>query len=415
MLNKKLTVYWTWLLLFVVSNLFISIGSSVLTTKLQLNILQGVDFLFCCIVSLFFVLRYARLLNKSEIYTYSIIMCIFLVAYFIIGVAGNGFIGASIYLRMFLYPFILIFFGFWVGLSINISYIYKSLSIIGLFSAIFVLIEFTMPEVLYFLLNADDFYKVKLDEPRMTLDYLIETRQRRLFNFHLFNDVSVFKPAGPTFNYPSTSYLLIFGFFCSLFIQRHLAAFLILLAVAVMATKAGSLVLMFGLMSMFIALKISHSRRFIIYFAALVCAALSIWLMSLDNNIHMYSLLSSIANLKVNWAGQGLGFGGAMTVDRIVTWELDMLVGDSGVAIVLNMLGIAGVMLYIYIFWFIQKVMRISEELLDMPTFVFCSLGIIILVNSIIQELALGPYAIGLVLFILSVKLANKGIFNFEK
>ena len=58
--------------------------------------------------------------------------------------------------------------------------------------------------------------------------------------------------------------------------------------------------------------------------------------------LHSYSLIASIINVFSYPFGKGLGFGGAITATREYTWDYMMLIGESGIAIILNMMGFVG-------------------------------------------------------------------------
>lgn len=406
MFAKSKFILKLWLLSFLASNIGIAIISPLLSNKTQLIILQGLDFLLCLFlvfsIAIEKLTRWEVKANARWLLTTFVIMI-----YFAVGMVHVGFVEASIYLRMLLYPLLLMLLGIYLGRHLSLDYVLRVFSWAGVFSAIYVLVEVFGARILYEFINASDFYRMKLDYEFLTTDTLLETRYRRLFNLEWFDHVLVFKAAGPTFNYPSTSYVLVFAFFSSLLTRKYLFALLISFALILLSTKSGLVCVIFGLAVM-VFCKVSRSyRRLYAYSLGVLFLFISIHIMGDNQNIHMHSLISTLMQFPNNPFGQGLGFGGSMTVDRVVSWDYDMIVGDSGLAILLNMMGITGIAIYGFYLHELHTNMRRSLIMGDRKAFAMLSLGIIVLVNSVLQELAIGPYGIGIVMLFLGVYISN--------
>lgn len=96
-----------------------------------------------------------------------------------------------------------------------------------------------------------------------------------------------------------------------------------------------------------------------------------------------------------------------MTVEREITWEYNMLVGDSGVAILLNMMGVFSfILIFIYIVMLRHTYMWAKRNS-DNDVFVLAAALLVIYINAVMQELAVGPYAFGLALFFIMLKISN--------
>ncbi|WP_415883593.1 hypothetical protein [Neptuniibacter sp. QD34_54] len=407
MISVRKTFLFIWGVLFVFSNVFISFFSQNIEGKLVLNILQGVDFALISIFLIFVILKWFVVLKEDFLIKLLLANFVVVVIYYLYGLINNGFVHSSIYLRMLGYPFIMGVMGYWVGSVLSGLSVLRFLSFVGLFVAVFVIVEFTFPEILYYAINAPDFYKLKLDDGYMTLDYLIESRQRRIFNMPGMEHVMVFKPAGPTFNYPSTSYILVFGLISAFLIKSYLVFFLCLLALMMLGTKAALACVLFVFISSCLFKFNFRFNVLILFVSGLFYALTSVLIMSLSNNIHIYSLMSSINHIGSNPLGKGLGWGGAATVERVVTWDYDMLVGDSGVAIALNMLGLFSVILFISYIVFLFNMADFFKKINNYEAFCFTGVGVAILSNSVLQELAIGPYGIGMVFFVIMIFYSN--------
>lgn len=396
-----------WMFLFVFSNVIISLLSENIDSKASFNALQGIDFLLIVLCFLFSLVYRERLLGLQQFDRAVLFVLLILLLYFIYGWVVNGFVSASIYLRMFAYPILMLYVGALLARTISLNYFSLLYLFFGFVISLYVLLESLSPLFLYDVLNAGEFYSIKLNEYYINTEYLISIRERRFLNMEMFDHIHLFKPAGPTFNYPSTSYLLVFSFMVSRWYGYRFLSFFSLLALVAISTKAGYFCLIFIIWAE-ILYRMGFVRPLYIYVSAITALCLMIVIMSGYNNIHYHSLMSSVINIPFNLLGKGLGFGGSVTVDRVVTWDDQMLVGDSGVAILLNMLGIFG----LFLMWLYLNLLRYSLNLSaltkDFKLHQLSALGFSIAVNSIIQELAVGPYAIGLFLIFLIFYLSGR-------
>jgi len=86
------------------------------------------------------------------------------------------------------------------------------------------------------------------------------------------------------------------------------------------------------------------------------------------------------------------------------TWDSAMLVGDSGLAILLNMLGLAGFVVFaLYSQVFVREAIIAPRQPLARERLLVAAFGIGVAGNAILQELAVGPYAMGMAMLMLAL------------
>ncbi len=392
------------LILFLFTNPILSMFSGVIDSKIFFNFYQGLDFAFIMFI-VFFIVIYnkknvlAHLINSTgKLYIYS--FAFLFLFYSVYGFYNNGFIDFLIYFRMLFYPILLLVFGLWLSLNLESVSFIKILFSFFVFVAFYLFLEMFAPYYLYSLLDADSYYKLKSGYSSLNIDELLSLREKRFLNLKFFENLKIFKPAGPTFNYPSTSYIIVLFLALSLALSNFLLFFCTALILLLLGTKAGILSASVLILS-WVCYRFNRplrARSLIVL--GVIYSLLSLWFLFLDKSIHAYSLISSIINLLKSPFGQGIGFGGAMTVERIVTHQFDMLVGDSGVAIVINMFGIFGIILYLFYFKYLSSMISSSLADKNLTLYLAAVFGFITLFNSLTQELAIGPYALGLSLFV---------------
>lgn len=399
------------LALMMFSNVVISALSPLLASKTALTVFQGINFGFACIVFSIVFLKIHRSFEQGlgEDWRDSTVFFIVLVLiYFAFGVFKNGFVAASIYLRMFFFPIALAYIGYWIGKQLKIQVIELVFVFLGVVTAIFIVTEVFVTEYYYYAINAHDFFSLKGDEDAaLSIRDLVIKRMRKLLNLYIFQDVLVFRPAGPTFNYPSSSYIIVYSLMSSLLVRAYWAIPILLIGSILLGTKAGFVSIFFVIFWWGLAKARIFHKPMTVNAIGLLYGVLALAIMLQGNDIHTFSLLSSIYNFPKNPFGQGLGFGGSTTVEAKATWEYDMLVGDSGVAMSLNMFGVFSVFIYMYYMVKLWRVVECGSVLKDIHLYMFSVFGVAIMYNSIIQELALGPYAIGFSLFLICARISN--------
>ena len=396
-----------WLVLLFYSNFFISVISPYLDGKLYFLFLQSLDFLVMImafgLVTLTRIRAYWRVAYVRYFYWGSLLVTL----YYFFGIAVNGFRDATIYYRMLCYPFFMGVVGYWLGEKYSFQRALQIFLFLSLGVVVYVYIEFFWAESLYEVINAAKFYSLKSGDDSFSLEALLRSRERRLLNLEYFSDILIHKVAGPTFNYPSTSYLVSFAFLFSVIRGAKILSLIFMSAIFILSTKAGILCVCFVVFFGFYIKRVNVAPKKVVVLASVLVVIAMMLVMNSYNNIHYYSLMSSIYNISGNFMGKGIGWGGSVTVDRVVTWEYNMLVGDSGLAIVLNMLGIVGLGLY-WIYFMVSREMLIRFSLTkDRQIFMLLVMTLAVLANSVIQELAIGPYAIGICLFFLMIKVSN--------
>lgn len=378
-------------------NIFLSCFSPLIEDRTLFLIVQGGPFVLTSLIGAHAVIFGWRRLSPFNFLAGASILL--LLAYFIFGIATNGFVEASIYLRLFISPILLLVIGLYFQSLGQRTVVLRSLYSVGLFAGILIFVESLAPTYYYEFLSAESFFSLKEERPGLTVEALAQDRVRRFFNVSFFEHIQVFKPIGPTFHYPSSSYLLIYAIAAACMLKRRYSAILMLFPLMLLSTKASLVMLVF------LAIGILPSRfrppaGMVLAISGLV-GVLAVLVMELTQNVHSHSLISSILNASNNLLGRGLGFGGSITAEASNTWQYDMLVGDSGLAVILNMLGLPGLILYFVYYRIAGNFLIVGRAAAsDSGLFLTGALLAGCIANSILQELAVGPYAMGLAMLI---------------
>lgn len=393
----------------VFANVGISALSPQLASKLELHILQGSNFLFACIVfALVFpsvFRREPKLFGESR-WGRSIPFLLLCLAYFGLGIVQNGFTAAAIYLRMFLLPVIMGYLGAWIGRTVSLRSAAVVFLAVSVLASGLIFTEVAYDQEYYALIHADGFYSLK-NQTALTPVDLVERRQRRLLNYALFEDIRIFKPAGPTFNYPSSSYVVVFGMVLALAFGTWGVVPTLLAAIACLSTKAGIAAVLLLVLAAWAARKRFFFSSRGVHLIGVGYCVLMVAAMAVTRNIHTYSLLSTLLELPRLPLGGGLGYGGSVTADQAVTWQLDMVRGDSGVAIALSMFGVLAIWIYLFYLRRLRTLIDLAKARQDRPLFLIAMFGYVALFNSLLQELAIGPYGLGLAFMFAAIRLAN--------
>jgi hypothetical protein len=87
----------------------------------------------------------------------------------------------------------------------------------------------------------------------------------------------------------------------------------------------------------------------------------------------------------------------------VISWDFDMIVGDSGLAIALNMVGIFAIFVYLFYLRFLSQIYKALREKFDYRLAVIMGFLSLAIANSVMQELAIGPYGVGMALLLLGI------------
>jgi hypothetical protein len=390
----------------VFSDLLISLVSPRLSSRDEIMILQGFSFFALCIVATPLILSVVRAKQNSYFELLILGTIALLTTYWAVGCVINGLRDATMYYRLFLMPLLLILLGQYAGATIGRTRLLSIVIGVATVTSALVVVEFLAPRQFYSVTGAETFFSLK--DGFFSLDNLIDSRNRRLFNLKIIDDVQVFKPAGPTLNYPSTAYVLLAGFTVALALSAWLGALWCLVGLAIVTAKAAVVGV---LVVTTIWLMGKRLRWFmppsLVIASGIVYSMGAIWILYNDLSIHAYSLLSTLFQVPLSPLGHGLGFGGSLTAERVLSWRFDMLIGDSGLAITLNMLGLPGLLLYYFYGFLLARALAIARGLADLPLLCFAGLLAVAIFNSVVQELAIGPYGVGLAGFLCAFRIAG--------
>lgn len=346
---------------------------------------RGLDFISLFFIYLVVFLKY-QLPNGLQFQKIDIFIFL-LILYFFYSLLLNSFVGAAFYLRYFMMPMMLISL-FSKGVGINeqeVKYVQGALVFIWFSIVSFLFFELMFSEFYYDIFNVSEYLTVK----RSYGEYgdIDPMEPIPLFNF--FNDVMLPRLRGFSFHPITAAYLLSI---VTIVVSAGRLGFVYFtgLILCLLIGSKGALIIMF-----LYAFSVLFGRTYLGYLAgALVLVLLIVGYFF--NDPHTYSLLTSFMKLPLKPFGGGLGYGGSVGGGGLVYdySSLDMLNGDSGLAVVVNMFGFIG-----FYFYFI-----FSKYILNMAGSkclgVYCS-AIGGLINSIFQEEALGFYGLCLVIVLI--------------
>jgi hypothetical protein len=218
-------------------NISLSVLSWSVDSKFNFTVLQGVDFILVVFFVVCFSFERERkvllyFLKKDRLLNVFLILLLVLFLYFVLGVAKNGFVPSSVYLRLFLYPFMLffVFFAFCskFGGQVVEKYSYSLLYFFAFLQVFIVISEVFFTSGYYEFINIVHYFDFKFDSLVYSVSDVVDMNTRRLFNLSEFNSLEVIRPVGMTIHSISGGYILgvaslialsqrkfiIAGFFC---------------------------------------------------------------------------------------------------------------------------------------------------------------------------------------------------------
>ena len=395
MTSRVLLVYFFIALLFF-SNIFISLVSPALNS-FELKLLLGVDFLLLILISLNEFIQNRAKLNKLLLFPLA-----FILIYFVYGVINNGFIAASIYVRLLSYALLAFYIGGSVGSKIDDPIFRKIILSLGVLFLIYVFAEFFYTASIYSLINADTFFNLKYPlKEIVNVDDVIEINTRRLFNTQYFPDIYVLRPVGLLLHSISTAYVFAIFFSLSLYWRKCFFAFLFAVAVLIMGSK-GALALIIIVFAYELLKKINAFTPVSLLLGLCIYVIASGFISYYNNDPHIFSILSTLYHLPSNLLGQGVGYGGSIVMGYNSELSLDFINGDSAFAVILNMMGLFGIVVYAFYFIIIKKLFILYHQKQRNISILLTSLAAL-MANSIFQEEAFSPYSLGFLMFMIGV------------
>lgn len=398
------------LFLLILSNPLIALFSPLIEAT-AFRAFLAVDFVYAGLLVGFLLLhqlmRRQRGLVTKELLL-GVALCALLLAYYLLGIIQNGFENATIYLRMFLSPLLLYCIGRWVGRTVRYDDAVRTFQVFAVVVCVLLFFEVAFTRAYHMALNSESYFALKDGRGFFNVEELIWHRQRRLLNLKFLEELVVYRPSGATFNYPSTSYLLCFGLALAAGYRRAFLAALLLVGLALIGTKAAAAFVLwlacFRLVRRLPA-RLGNAGR-VLFVTGYVFATLAIlyW----GQSVHAYSLLASLIQLPSHPLGRGLGFGGSVGTERVYSFDSDMLIGDSALAIAINMMGLVGLLLLMIYGRGVAQAMRRAVVGRDLALYTLAVFGLFAVANMVVQELAIGPYGIGLFLLFLAIHQSNR-------
>jgi type IV secretory pathway VirB2 component (pilin) len=114
---------------------------------------------------------------------------------------------------------------------------------------------------------------------------------------------------------------------------------------------------------------------------------------------HAYSLMATLKNIPFNPLGQGMGFGGVLTTGTNFSLE-EEISGDSGLAVLLNMMGLLGIVYYYFLMKFKCLIDKDDESSLSRMVGFMLVASVF---NSVVQEEGFSPYFLGVVMIFAAI------------
>tara|TARA_R110001583_G_C5667039_1_gene410303 strand:- start:4108 stop:5457 length:1350 start_codon:yes stop_codon:yes gene_type:complete len=364
-------------------------------SSLSSSFLRGLDFIS---LSLLFLNVYFRKGVFRSLYFWSVTV---LILYFSIGLVRSGFDAAFIYLRLFLS---LIFLSY-------VYFVLKDLRYKRLFDYIgYMLVFFVGFNFIFYIFVYDfiDFFNVDeyISRKYGGVMYAESFFYTKLFNSNYFSGIEDLRFFGFTLH-PISSAFFYAGLFFWFFMDINKNGLSLILAIiafflTVVTYSKGALVLIISVV-LFWELKrlVFPSDKLVKYLVVyIICQIVVFFLYGLSfGDPHVYSLVGSVLSFLTNPIGSGIGVGGSMFGAQIEALDFSLVRGDSGLAILLKMTGVAG----IYIFWSIVRKMFI-----DFTDYRQNVVWAFILVAAIFQEEPMNPYSLSAIFLVLIKVALNK-------
>ena len=384
-----------WLNSLLYSNLFTALLIYQLD-PLATSLLRGLDFILLATLFLHYFTNYKKHRTKYFIFIALIIV------YFFVGLVRTGFDAATIYLRMIL-SFV---FLSYIYLNLNNSISTHAIKTITLSLQIFLIFNLLMllfitPTIDFF--NIDEFLSRKYG---MTIraDTFFDTR---LFNSSYFSGINSFRFFGFTLHPISSGFffaLIFFWFYSSISRYKSAIFFSIISFLLCLSTfSKGSLVTLIATLFFLAVYKATKKKKLTLRLISLYAVLTFITFMAYGiafKDPHTYSLIGSFNSFLGNPAGGGIGFGGSVFSGEIEVLDFSLVRGDSGLAVIMNMMGVVGLVIYYLI---------TRYTLINTIDFRSSILFILMMIASIYQEEPLSAYAVAGLFLVMIKNKVNTG------
>jgi len=252
-----------------------------------------------------------------------------------------------------------------------------------------VICEVFFTEEYYALINIVHYFDFKFDSLVYSVSDVVDMNTRRLFNLSEFNSLEVIRPVGITIHSISGGYILGVASLVSVCKKQYVLSAFLCFFMLFFGSKGP--ILMFMACLSFYLFRLGFWLQFVSYLFVVI-GIVMYGLNSFDP--HAYSLMATLKNIPFNPFGQGMGFGGVLTTGTNFSLE-EEISGDSGLAVLLNMMGLFGLIYYYFLLRLKTLLDRSGES--GFPRMI----GFMILAsvfNSVVQEEGFSPYFLGIVM-----------------
>lgn len=392
-LSFPISVPYFYLFLLFFSNILISINSGYIS-EFEMKVLLGLDFLVLSLLSC-----YAFIKDRTKIYSLVIFPITLICFYYLFGIINNGFLEATIYFRLLIYGILTFYLGNVLGAKLNKKSLELFLLSIGILMVIFSSLEFFLPHTIYEIFNINTYLELKYPLKEIhTVDDAVELNTRRLFNTNILDNILVLRPIGIILHSISSAYIFAIFFSFALFLKKYIFALIFIFGIVISGSK-GAIAIVVIVCGYEVLKKINLFNNWTLIFgiSLYIIATSIVSYVKLDP--HIYSVLATLNHFSDNLWGQGMGYGGSIISGYNKELSLDEINGDSGFAVLLNMMGIFGLTIYLFYIQLIKKLMksyRINSNITPMITAL-----IALIANSIFQEEAFTSYSLGILMFLI--------------
>lgn len=375
-------------------NILVAFYAPFIENSTQFKLLLGIDFYCCCIITSLIAITE----KKIKLSVIVLVLCIMF--FFLLGIINNGFLPAATYLRSFTFPFIIYYLALRLMNRSSGLLLVSMLKILVLFVATLVLLEILFTYFYVKIFSINEFFSLKSTLSSYSATELIETNTKKLFNY--FDVIRLYRPYGFTLQPISTGYIVAGIAIYMLSIKKTWPSYVAMIILICLGSKGPLLIFVTAIGGYIFHLSAS---RHIILMTSLVSLII---IMGLNNqDPHVYSLISSIVNIPSNILGRGLGYGGAITTGTDYGTNFESINGDSGMAIVLNMMGVIGLLYYFMVYRFFYKIAASINIKSPRPSVI--QLYIIgMFFTGLIQEEAITTYSMGTIALILAISLSTQ-------
>ncbi|MFS4466257.1 hypothetical protein [Maribacter sp. 2210JD10-5] len=406
--ERKKLFYSFFILAVFFQNTFIAFFTGVINSETHFKILHGINFFLPSLLTMFVFKNSSEYFDKA-FYRKSIFIIIILIAYFVFGIYGYGFLNSAQYLRLFLLPVLFLLSGIYFSKKIDIAFLNSSLKVMLLICSIITLFQFIFPYIISYVLNDLEYFSMKWGIEGWD-ELLGRYKSKRLFNISWF-DFKLARIGSLIKSIISLGYFLtILGIYFYLPNNKFRLFGIILLVIFAVNSKGAVLVFLFSSFLYFLVYHTNLSKRisYSLYIFANLCL---IYVGYLGRNEHIVGFVSG-AEYLISF-GNGLGFGGNLSTSMVSSykgmpltdmgyWTRFQNGSESVYGVLFSSLGIFSFFYLYYFFEIIVMLFRKFKSKISQIR-VLNVLAVVLFVQGIYQEEAFSPYAFGLVMFLVGL------------